>query len=536
MKRLLVILIMAALTIVSCTPGGIEDPNNNGNNTEVPGGGDDGGNDGGDEGGNEGEKDPEAVFTISPTEVTNEWDDSVVLFSIECTDEKKIEVTIADEYSEWLFFSGVGDGRLFFDLEKNTTESARTGKAVVHDSVSGKDITITITQLQKGGGRYLSVTPQSIEIRSAGDTFEFELTGKTGDATININISPSSSTDWFAFSEITEPTESSRATDDVVTTKYRAVVSPNTSAEQRSCTIKFACSTYNLQTELQVVQKAYESSGEKSYLYYTSTDGKVIEVENYFDAPILSNTYANGNGTITFDGTMTKIVGFVGDSERLETVTIPDNVVEIGSQAFAHSYYNLKTLTIGSGVKVWGTNITGMSGANQFEVIVNSPIGKEAFADSNITKLTCGSGVTSIGESAFEDCYDLFEATFAEGLTRIEKRAFASTMLVKGEFPNSLEVVAEEAFIYSEYLSALLFGNKVKSLGRLSFYGTRVASIICRTTAPPTYGEYALYTYSEEDGNKPLSCTILVPAASVSRYKSAAGWKAHKDKISTLVD
>ncbi len=535
MKKLFILLSIFALAISSCTTGGDDLTGNNGNNTEGSTGSGGGDNSGGE--GNEGETNPDAVFTISPTEVTNEWDDSIVLLSVECTDESKIEVTIDDKYSEWLFFSGVEDGRLFFDLDKNTTENARTGKAVAHDKVSGKDITITITQLQKGGGRYLSVTPQSVEMESKGGTFEFELTGIYGEAEVSVKLSPANSDDWIGYQSVVESEESSSTTNEVVTTKYRAVVSPNTSAEQRSCSIKFTCPTYDLQTELQVVQKAYESSGEKSYLYYTSTDGKVIEVENNFDAPILSNTYANGKGTITFDGTMTKIVGFVGDNERLETVTIPDNVVEIGTQAFAHSYYNLKTLTIGSGVKVWGTNITGMSGANQFEVIVNSPIGKEAFADSDITKLTCGSGVTSIGESAFEDCYDLFEATFAEGLVTIEKRAFAYTMLVKADFPNSLEVVGDEAFWGSEYLAALLFGNKVKSLGRLSFYGTQVMAITCRTAAPPTYGEYALYTDGDDGASlKPLPCTILVPAASVSRYKSAAGWKAHKDKISTLVD
>ncbi len=531
MKKLFVLLSIIALAITSCTTGGDDLTNENTNNNENTGG-----NGGDNQGGDSDEEGttPEPVFTISPTEVTNEWDDTVVMCAIECTDTKQLSVSIDEKKYEWLAFSGADEEHIFFSLNKNTTQEPRTGKAIVHDAVSNKDITVTITQ--KPYNKYLTVLPQSIEIVSKGGEFEFVLEkGDLGDAYINQEITPRATEEWISFEQI----ESNATDDGKVTIKYKATVAPNSTTESRSSTFKFTCSQFGLEAALAVTQKAYESDGEKSYLYYTSTDGKVINIENYFDAPILSNTYSNGKGTITFDGTMTKIVGFVtpkeSDADRLETVTIPDNVVEIGTGAFPY-YINLKKVTIGSGVKTWGQPIFYRSGDTQFEVVVNSPIGAKAFEECEITKLTCGSGVTSIGESAFEGCAHLLEADFAEGLTRIEKRAFAYTMLVKGFFPNSLEVVADEAFWGSEYMASVIFGNKVKSLGQFSFFGTQILSIICRTATPPTYGDYALYTDGDDSNIKPLSCTILVPAASVTLYKNAKGWKAHKDKITILVE
>ena len=45
---------------------------------------------------------------------------------------------------------------------------------------------------------------------------------------------------------------------------------------------------------------------EKSYIYYTSVNGRVITPSNtnYFDANIVSNTYENGQGVIAFDAPM----------------------------------------------------------------------------------------------------------------------------------------------------------------------------------------------------------------------------------------
>ena len=72
-------------------------------------------------------------------------------------------------------------------------------------------------------------------------------------------------------------------------------------------------------------------------IYYTSSDGNIVNPykTDGFDAKIISNTYENGRGTITFGG----LVGSIRDSafyscHRLTSITIPKYVDEIGAYAF----------------------------------------------------------------------------------------------------------------------------------------------------------------------------------------------------------
>ena len=72
-------------------------------------------------------------------------------------------------------------------------------------------------------------------------------------------------------------------------------------------------------------------------IYYTSSDGNIVNPykADGFDAKIISNTYENGRGTITFGG----LVGSIRDSafyscHRLTSITIPKYVDEIGAYAF----------------------------------------------------------------------------------------------------------------------------------------------------------------------------------------------------------
>lgn len=70
---------------------------------------------------------------------------------------------------------------------------------------------------------------------------------------------------------------------------------------------------------------------------YTSTDGEIVEPyrATVFGTNIVSNTYKNGKGVITFDGPVTEIgdYAFYG-CKTLTDVTIPNGVTEIGSHAF----------------------------------------------------------------------------------------------------------------------------------------------------------------------------------------------------------
>ena len=124
-------------------------------------------------------------------------------------------------------------------------------------------------------------------------------------------------------------------------------------------------------------------------IHYTSSDGNIVTPNktDVFGANIVSNTYENGQGVITFDGEVTKI----GNSAfeycgRLTSVTIPDSVTEIGYYAF----YYCSSLT----------SVT----------IPNSVTSIESYAFDNcsrLTSVTIPDSVTSIGYYAFRYCSSL---------------------------------------------------------------------------------------------------------------------------------
>ena len=62
-------------------------------------------------------------------------------------------------------------------------------------------------------------------------------------------------------------------------------------------------------------------------IWYTTTDGKAISIyDDYFDQTIVSNTYKNGMGIITFSGDLTEIKQSAFHSGQVRTIYIPASV------------------------------------------------------------------------------------------------------------------------------------------------------------------------------------------------------------------
>lgn len=94
-------------------------------------------------------------------------------------------------------------------------------------------------------------------------------------------------------------------------------------------------------------------------------------------------------------------------------------------------------------------------------------VGDEAFANSSITKVNFPNSLTLIGESAFLKC-NIASITLNEGLENIGKKAFMDTPLTALKFPSTLQIIHDEAF-RNCFIYGLKFNAGLKFIGKGAF-------------------------------------------------------------------
>jgi hypothetical protein len=150
-------------------------------------------------------------------------------------------------------------------------------------------------------------------------------------------------------------------------------------------------------------------------------------------------------------GTSIGVGAFFGCS-GLQSITIPDSVVNIGDYAF---YYcrDLTSITIGKGV---------------------TSIGKEAFDGcSNLNHIVLPSGVTSIGDFAFYECTGLKMINIPTSVQSIGNYAFfGCPRLISIMISDSVTSVGERAFDNCRSLTSITIRGTVTNIGSYAFYRT----------------------------------------------------------------
>lgn len=189
-------------------------------------------------------------------------------------------------------------------------------------------------------------------------------------------------------------------------------------------------------------------------IFYTSTDGSIVEPNNVnvFGAVLLSNTYENGVGVLSFDRPLT-IIGqsaFYGKSKITEIV-LPDGITKIDKSAFG-GCSALKDINIPDGVK---------------------SIGEDAFCGcKSLTSITIPDSVTKIDNYAFSGCKYLTNITLSNSLTDIYGYAFQSCeSLTSITIPNSVTFIGERAFLDCTSLTSITIPDSVTSISVYAFHG-----------------------------------------------------------------
>ena len=140
-----------------------------------------------------------------------------------------------------------------------------------------------------------------------------------------------------------------------------------------------------------------EVVSENNKIYYTTTDGKKLfpysTEPSVFGAILISNTYEDGQGVLTFDDEITVIgeMAFVEYCDRLATIKIPDSVISIEENAF-QSCSEL--------VAFYGK----FASTDNYCLIVDGVLNSFAHG-CGLNEYTIPDSVTSIGERAFKDAH-----------------------------------------------------------------------------------------------------------------------------------
>ncbi len=170
----------------------------------------------------------------------------------------------------------------------------------------------------------------------------------------------------------------------------------------------------------------------------------------------------------------------------LSEIVIPDSVTSIGGKAFEwcyslpHSNYD-NAEYVGSGnnpylilVKAKNTWITSC--------VIND---KTKFIDSQafwncgeLTSVTIGKGVTSIGYYAFDRCTSLTSLILPDQITNIEEGAFRDChSLTSVILPKGVTVISNATFKTCIRLTEITIPNSVTTIGDEAFYNCGVTSI-----------------------------------------------------------
>lgn len=203
-----------------------------------------------------------------------------------------------------------------------------------------------------------------------------------------------------------------------------------------------------------------------------------------------SNTLIRGCKNTVIPNSVTTIGTHAFGGSEISSIAIPGSVTRIEKNAFIGC--DLASIVVDSGNWIYDSR-------NGCNAIIET--------NSNTLYLGCKNtvipnSVTTIGENAFNSCFNLTSIQIPNSVTRIEASAFLLCGKLKAiEIPSSIKRIGDSAF-------SMCMG---------------LTSIICYATTPPQIGSFVFSNGS--------TCPIYVPAQSLDAYKTDSGWKAYNSRL-----
>ena len=296
-------------------------------------------------------------------------------------------------------------------------------------------------------------------------------------------------------------------------------------------------------------------------IWYTSVNGEIVEPNDTtaFNVSIISNSYKNGKGVITFDG----IVSIIGDYAfygcNFESITMPASVTYCGYYAFG-ACYNLQKVHI-TDLSAW-CNIDFKHDANPLN-------GSDIYIGENrIVDLVIPSDVTKIKANTFGGCRSIESVSIHSGIEIIESQAFIAcsnlkrfysepefgdglSLIINGRLvsyalncgvseytiPEGVIYIDDSAFAVCYTLNKITIPESVQNIAQSAFaWCGNLSEVYCMAQTPPTAvwektPDDALSEYWNAFNSTSSDIKIYVPLKSVETYKKASGWSEYAQYI-----
>ena len=269
------------------------------------------------------------------------------------------------------------------------------------------------------------------------------------------------------------------------------------------------------------------------YIEETAFSGcPITDLDNYsglsFNVAYTSAMYKGESNPVIEDFyTIIDNNAFQGRKE-LQSITIPDNIKEIGGYAF-EGCSNLSTVNFGPGSKLTRIgdnafqNCTGLTSITLPNSVTT--IYAAAFSSSGLTSISIPDSVFQIDSQTFMGCTALSSVSIGTGVKTIGNDAFnGCTSLTSVEIPDNVTDIYDSVFEGCSGLTSVTIGEGITSIGQSAFRGcTSVTEYVFRGNTPPELRYEALSGLGEFD--------IFVPNEAVAAYKKA--WPEYVGQIKT---
>lgn len=181
-------------------------------------------------------------------------------------------------------------------------------------------------------------------------------------------------------------------------------------------------------------------------------------VKQIGDYAFAGNANSYGIKTLALPDSLNYIGVSAFMDNRIETITIPENVKYIGKSAFRGPY--------------WGNTYTKTLNIQNGSVV----IGEEAFSCCKALETVDLSGVSEIGNKAFYACENIETLTLGDGLKLIGESAIYTEKLSEVTIPNGVTDIRASAFSGCSSLETAVVPDSVAYLGGNAFYNTKVTA------------------------------------------------------------